>query len=242
MSSELQNVEYRPCFFHTTGVYRLQVGGYFYIGSSIAVGARRSEHVLALKRKEHRIPKLQAAWDSGAPMKFIIVQETRPKSWDKKDDGRARARLLEDQEIKKHFGSEYCCNLSDSAYCNSEIGEAARRKWMDPEYRSRQIARIRESRKIPISDECRRKMALAKTGARNVKSRSCTLTYNGKVMNFVTGTEAAKHFGVSQQIMHLWLTGQCKWSGVGRTPKSIHARSLIGLRGAYDYLLVASSG
>lgn len=234
MSIELQNVDYLPNYCAVTGVYRLQIGDYFYIGSGISVGTRRSEHLNDLKAGTHRSPKLQAAWDKHQSARFIIIQETQPKTWLKGDDGRDRARMLEHEEIQKHFGTEFCCNQSASAYGNTMLGEVMREKWKDGEYRERTVARLRNRRGSAVSVECRRKMALAKTGAKNSKARSCTLNFRGETMTFATCTDAAAHFGVTQQAMNLWLTGGAVWPGQGRTPRSSQARMLIGLTGAYD--------
>ena len=234
MSAELQNVRYRPELCSTTGVYRLQVGDYFYIGSGATVGTRRSEHLQALRAGTHRSSKLQAAWDLFEDAEFTILQEVRPRDWAKGDDGRDRARFLEHEEIQKHFGTEFCCNQSSSAYGNTGLGDYMRAKWQDEEYRAKTIERLKARRGLEVSPECRAKMAEAKRGDRNAKSRACRLWRGEDTWEFVTGSEAANHFGVSQQTMHLWLSGQAAWPGVGRLPRNPQARTLIGLRGEYS--------
>lgn len=233
MSDELQNVSYRPELCRVTGVYRLQVGDYFYIGSGITVGTRRSEHLQALRAGTHRSSKLQAAWDLFEDAEFIILQEVKPKGWSKADNGRDRAMLLEHEEIQKHFGTEFCCNQSSSAYGNACLGDYMREKWQDEEFRTKTIERLKSRRGHKVSPECREKMARAKMGERNINARACTLRRGGDTWNFVTGSEAATHFGVSQQTMHLWLSGQVPWPGAGRPPRNPQARTLIGLRGEY---------
>lgn len=233
MSNELQNVKYRPEHCNMVGVYRLQVGDHFYIGSTSRMGARRSAHIQALRAGEHHSPKLQAAWDFFEDAEFIITQEVRPKGWDKEDTGRDRARMLEHEQIQIHFGTEFCCNQSSSAYSNSGIGDFFKARWQDEEFRAKAIERLKARRGFHVTKDTRAKMAIAKTGAKNAKARACTLTLRGVALGFETASAAATHFGVSQQTMHLWLSGEVPWPGEGRLPRNAQAKTLVGLRGEY---------
>jgi hypothetical protein len=199
MKIELSECPYQPHHHMTCGVYRLQIGECFYIGSGARIGSRFSTHINELKAGTHRSAKLQAAWDKHRSAEKIIVQEVIPKAWDKTDDGTERAKLLEDQEIKRRFNEPGCCNLSSSAYYNTRIGETMRSKWQDPEFRAMMREKLAPSWSAPRSAETRAKMSLAKTGANNPKSRSITIIQNGEILKFPTSRELADHLGISQQ-------------------------------------------
>jgi hypothetical protein len=231
--SEIANQPYQPSFSSMAAVYRIEIGPFFYIGSSSKLGPRRSDHLRMLKEGAHPNHKLQAAWNAHQSAEVIVLQEVVPKKWDKSDDGTARGKHLEHLEIQKHFGSEFCCNLSNSAYHNTTIGDVMRERWKDPDFRQRMVEKLKARRGDLISPETRKKMADAKTGQNNPNARPCSLSFHGEVMKFTTGAAAADHFKVPQQVMDLWLRGKVPWPGKGmRSPRGLNKR-LIGLTGRY---------
>jgi hypothetical protein len=65
--------------------------------------------------------------------------------------------------------------------------------------------------------ETRQKMAAAKTGARNPKSRPVIVTKpDGSTETFPSTTAAAKFFGTSQQMLEQWIKGLVPWPGTGQ--------------------------
>lgn len=113
-----------------------------------------------------------------------------------------------------------------------DAGDGLRRKWQGPEWRAAQVARKKERRGDLVSAETRAKMASAKRGDRNPNARGCRISFGGTVLDFTTATDAARHYGVSQQTMDLWLRKVVPWPGTGkRKPRS--GAHLIGMTGAY---------
>ena len=211
------------------GVYRLQIGEFFYIGSGARIGSRFSSHLGELKNGTHRSSKLQAAWDKYQIAEKIIVQEVIPKSWDSNDDGTERAKLIEDHEIKRRFNDPGCCNLSESAYYNTGISETMRSKWKDPEFRAKMMEKLGPSWAKPRSAETKAKMALAKTGANNPKARPITIIQDGKIMRFPTSRGLADHLGISQQGAYS-MTKSKAWPGLYKTepPKRAKVKFTLG--------------
>lgn len=228
---------YTPDLCNSTAVYRLEVGSYFYIGSSTKVGSRRSDHLAMLGRGEHPNRKLQEAWhearEEGGEVRFVILEVVRGKKWDSKDDGRERAKHLEQLELDKCYGQEFCCNVSKWSTGDSTVGERMAKRWTDPAFRERTIRRLRESmRGRKASDEAKRKMSEAKKGASNHKSLRCWLEWNGERREFDSVSEAAVWAGCSQQVMDQWMRGVVKWpSPLGRAPRSEAGKRLMGITG-----------
>lgn len=230
MDNALVNCPYLPEHCLLTAVYRLNVGPFFYIGSSTKIGTRRSYHLTALRDGIHTNAKLQDAWNRHQQADFTIIITAIT---------RQEAREIEDVEIKKAFGSAHCCNLSNSAYCNSLASAQLKERWKDPEWRSRMVECLRKARVgLVVSEETRAKMAEAKTGVSNPRARACTINFKGEVFKFPTGVAAARHFGATQQAMDLWLKGHVSWPGSGRHQQRVKPQNahLVGMSGSYDKL------
>jgi len=93
-----------------------------------------------------------------------------------------------------------------------ETREDVVKRWQDPEFRAYMAEIHRKRLAKGVSAETRAKMALAKTGARNAKARSVTITKpDGTTESFPSVTAAAKFFKASPQATHQWLTGKTPW-------------------------------
>jgi hypothetical protein len=64
-----------------------------------------------------------------------------------------------------------------------------------------------------VSEETRLKQSIAKTGARNSKSRPIVATGPEGTKSFESVSGAASFFGVSQQTMDMWVRGVVAWPG-----------------------------
>ena len=59
-----------------SGIYRIDLGnGWFYIGSSVDLKKRNSEHHRRLKRKSHENFKMQNIWNKYQVLDFIILEQ-----------------------------------------------------------------------------------------------------------------------------------------------------------------------
>lgn len=220
---------YQPNLCKCAGTYRIQVGQFFYIGSTATLGHRISDHRTRLAKGEHRNPALQAAWDQIHEFSAFLLKEVPRKRHDTDGDHNARLRFHEEMLLRKLHGTEGCCNRSSTAYYNSDVGGNLRAKWQDPEYRAKMLEVLRTRK---FSDESRAKMAEAKRGKNNPKSRPCSITFNGEALRFESASEAAKHYGVSQQAMKQWLDGASSWPTDGGKTRPQNRR-LAGMTGEY---------
>lgn len=219
------------------GTYLLHVGDLFYVGSTKSFGRRYSNHKVGLERGEHWNEALYQAYLAGAGMDFEILEiiERKPADVETEKDYVKRLKLHEQWLLDKWFGKPGCVNVSSDSGFNTTIGEWMKAKWCDPEFRETQVARLKARRGAAVTAETREKMAEAKRGKRNARSRACTLWFHDEKLRFDSATAAARHFGVTQQVMDLWLRGSMGWPGAnGRTPRSDRGRQLVGLMGGYD--------
>ena len=215
------------------GVYRVNVGKFFYVGSSSNLKARRRDHFLELRKGTHHSTLLQRAFNDLGTFEMVVIKEV-PRKYDDSDKDHSQRLLFNEQRaINDLIDGELCCNTSFEAGCNSWAGNNLRQKWQDPEFRSAHIARLKSRRGDAISTETRAKMAQAKRGTNNAKSRQCTIFFQGQSIKFPCVTDAAKHFNVTQQAMDNWLRGATPWPGTGARPPRERNRRLIGLCGSY---------
>lgn len=229
------NTPYRPELCHRAGTYCLSVNGNHYYGSSTRLGARRSDHRARLRRGEHPNKAMQAAFDAAPDgLQFTVLsitQEVYPANT------KATKELLREAEQKlldaaKDAGG--LLNASSSATYNSNISETLKEKWAtDTQYRERQLAAAQRRRGKPVSRETRNRMSDAKKGRKNPNARACVVQFEGKTHRFDCVTDAARHFGVKQQIMDGWMRGLFPFPGSGiRNPRRSN-RHLIGMTGRY---------
>ena len=237
-------IPYQPNMNSLAGTYRIEIGPVFYLGSTTALGPRLSQHRTDLEKGKHPNETLQAAYDKHRTFAAYLLKEIPRKRDDSDSDHRKRLQFNEQLELDTHFFKRGCANTSQNSGFNSTLSDTMKARWQDPEYRTRRLMALRAGRCADpdrtVSPETREKMAAAKRGSNNAKARPCTLCFEGKVYKFAAGTEAAAHFGTTQQAMDQWLKGSSPWPGTGsRKPKPQNAR-LIGLTGGYDDLLACS--
>lgn len=231
----IHGTPYTPNMRLCAGVYKIVIGKFFYIGSTTGLGARVSEHRTRLEQGTHANHRLQEAYNANPVFTAVLVMEIPRKCDDTDDDHAERLRFREEWFLKQYFGKKRCLNLSASPYHNTTIGEFMKGRWADPAFRAAQAERMRELGRRKPGEATKLKMAKAKEGARNHKSRPCTLHFKGDTFKFESAGMAAKRFGVSQQTMHGWLTGA--WSFPRKGPISTTSpktRRWAGLTGSYD--------
>lgn len=228
------NAPYDPKFCNCAGIYRVDVGPKFYIGSTTRLGSRHSAHLTDLKRGQHPNKALQAAWDEHGVFQFTVLTLIPEKACDRGRDHAERLKFHEQRLLDQVSVDPGCCNASESSRYNTGIAESMRRKWQDPEFRERSVRRLREARRgVAVSAETRAKMSAAKRGARNPFSRPVWLELPGGTREeFESATAAARRVGVTQQLMHQWLTGAAFWPGTGPRLRT-RMKHLVGLRGGF---------
>lgn len=219
-------IRYQPERCRQAGTYVVRVGPFSYYGSSQKIGSRVSFHRLELERGNHPNARLQAAWNLHHSFELFILDELERKEGEPEADFIQRLRLREQWLLDAWFGTEFCVNLSGDARFNSRISDILREKWQDPEFRAEQVRVMQAGRPEVVAQETREKMAEKKRGKGNPNSRTCIVKFNGETLKFDCATDAARHFGVSQQVVHGWLNG----STPGTRKETAH---LKGLTAAY---------
>lgn len=92
-------------------IYRItnMANGHYYIGSAESFARREWQHKYALKRNEHKNPRLQAAWNKhGADMFVFEVVEEVPEDRTAFD--------IENTYLMKCVGQPDCYNINTDAY------------------------------------------------------------------------------------------------------------------------------
>lgn len=183
------------------GAYRIHCGPAFYIGSTRDFEKRRNHHLWALKNGKHGNPALQEAFKLHGVMKFERVRIC--------DEGLYSPQEMEQELLDFYAGNPHLCNVSLSAYGPDEdMKERARARMADP----------------TLSAPTREKMAAAKRGERNPNARTLrVMDPQGEIMEFVSVTEAAVFFEVSQQLMDQWVRGIVAWPGSGYRVRKCNA-------------------
>lgn len=206
---------YEPKFCNQAGLYRVDVGPKFYLGSTTRLGARHSSHRADLAAGKHPNKALQAAWDEHQDFRFTVLTLIPAKDCDEGRDHTERLKFHEQILLDGHFSDPLCCNASESSRYNTGISDVMKAKWLDPEFRVVHLRKLRAFReRNPVTLETRAKMAAAKRGLRGPTSRPCVLNFvGGESQFFESAAEAARSVGVSQQAMHGWLSGKVSWPG-----------------------------
>lgn len=91
-------------------IYRItnMANDHFYIGSAVSFARREWQHKYALKRKEHKNPRLQAAWNKYGPDMFVFeVIEEIPEGRSTLD--------VENIYLAKYVGQPDCYNINPDA-------------------------------------------------------------------------------------------------------------------------------
>lgn len=90
------------------GVYRIQIGPYFYIGSSNNCEKRKKEHKRHLESGDHYNPKMLAVYRKYGDFNFKVIEQT---------DTELQCRQREKSYIDLHFNDKHCLNISTEALC-----------------------------------------------------------------------------------------------------------------------------
>jgi hypothetical protein len=228
------NAPYDPRFCNQSGIYRVDVGPKFYLGSTTRLGSRHSSHRADLAAGKHPNKALQAAWDEHQDFQFTVLTLIPAKDDDVGRDHTERLKFHEQILLDQLFADPGCCNASESSRYNTTLSGVMKAKWRDPEFRVTATRKLREARKAnPVGPETREKMAAAKRGLAGPAARPCVLQLPGSDVElaFESVSEAAAFVGVSQQAMQGWVTGRTPWPGLGLKPPRV--RRLAGLRGRY---------
>lgn len=200
----------------TSGTYQLSAKGFFYLGSSTDFRRRRADHQWRLRRGVHPCKRIQKAFDDGVPVAFTPIEFIRVKSGESAESFRARLHDAEQKMLDQQFGSPNIENKSRNA-AGPDNGELLKSRWLDPQYRRIMAEHMTKIAQLPKSPETREKMAAAKRGARNVKSRAVIVTKpDQSTQRFESASDAAKFFNVSQQLFDQWMKGISAWPGTGR--------------------------
>ncbi len=200
-------------------VYKITCGGVFYIGSTSSLARRNRDHLWRLKRGIHPNPMLQKAYDDGGEFKSFHVEIIKP--CDDVNELREKLRAAEQVKLDYQFNLEGCCNYSPNA-SGPNNGEMMKNKWEDLEYREKMVAFMKSRKGAVVTAETRKKMAAAKRGAKNAKSRAveCIHVRRGeeaRIERFESAAAFGRAYGFSQQLVQSWLSGKCKPSKISRS-------------------------
>lgn len=111
------------------GVYRIQIGPYFYIGSSNNCAKRKKEHKRHLESGDHYNPKMLAVYRKYGDFNFKVIEQT---------DTELQCRQREKSYIDLHFNDKHCLNISTEALCPPKT--VKKTYWDGKVYPSRQSA------------------------------------------------------------------------------------------------------
>lgn len=195
------------------GTYIVKCGSTAYIGSSSNLVQRKSAHKRDLERGIHQNPNLQAAFNKCRQFSFIPHQFIAKV--DCQNELRTILRNAEQSLLDECIASNLwdIANVSKNAFGPDQRPDLVER-WKDPEFREK-MTNLRRGR--VTTDDTKRKMSLAKQGAKNYNSKQVVVTNpDGSETTYDTTTDAAKFFGISQQLMHLMLVGKSSWPGTGK--------------------------
>ena len=130
----------------THAVYKINIGPYYYIGSSVRFYKRQMEHKAKLNGNTHPNKFMQSAYNSRNKITFEIIEKPE------KD----KLRSVEQEHIDAHFNDPLCMNLSPSATSNvlsyeerKKLSQRNRDRLWTKEMRERMSKKI-YGRKMPI--------------------------------------------------------------------------------------------
>ena len=103
----------------TCGIYRIEIGPYFYVGSSVAIEKRRSVHRGTLERRRHHNIKMQAVFDKYQDFNFKIVATCMKQE----------LRAVEQQHIDAVIDDQRCMNIKKEVDHNPGGWNARRMHW-----------------------------------------------------------------------------------------------------------------
>lgn len=191
----------------------LRAGQAFYVGSSRNFRKRRYNHKSDLVNGRHPNKKIQAAFDAHGSAEFIPLEFIRPLKNEQIHAFSSRLKSAEQRILDERQGNPGLCNFSANAF-GPDNGDLIKAKWRDASYREAISSKLRGRKQ---SNETRDKMSESKRGSKNVKSKAVVVTNpDSTVTRFACASEAAKFFGVSQQLFDQWIRGVIAWPGTGR--------------------------
>jgi hypothetical protein len=118
------------------GIYRIDIGPYFYYGSSRRASSRRSVHLGRLQRNAHSNPKMQQVYNKYQTFKFAIVERASP------DD----LLSLEQQYLDRYVGQKHCMNINSKADCGP-MANVVSCQWNGVTYES--LTSLKVATKVP---------------------------------------------------------------------------------------------
>lgn len=200
----------------TAGTYKLSVNSFFYIGSSSDLRRRKADHQWRLRKGIHQCKRIQREFNRNNPFIFTPLQFFKQLHNESTSDFRSRIRAAEQKLLDELFKTPGIENKSRNSL-GPDNGESLKAKWQDPDYRHIMTEHLSRIAKSPKSRETREKMAAAKRGNRNPKSRPVIVTKpDGSIITFDSSSHAATFFNVSQQLFDQWMKGISAWPGTGR--------------------------
>ena len=172
----------------TSGVYRLSLGHYYYIGSTGNLAKRKADHFAALAAGRHENHRLQELYDTttGEDLQFTVIGHYSVSS----------LQAVEQNLLNLHVGREGCLNLSKN------VRSPMKGRKHSDETREK-MSRAQQGH--AVSDETRAK--LRETNGAPVLARSAA---TGQWTRFASQHEAAEHYKVSQSTISRWISGESK--------------------------------
>jgi hypothetical protein len=131
--SDMESKVYNP---KQIGIYRIDIGPYFYYGSSRRASSRRSVHLGRLQRNAHGNPKMQQVYNKYQTFKFAIVERASP------DD----LLSLEQQYLDRYVGQKHCMNMNPKADCGP-MANVVSCQWNGVTYES--LTSLKVATKVP---------------------------------------------------------------------------------------------
>lgn len=205
------------------GTYLLKSLDAIYVGSSANLVTRKRDHLWRLRIGKHPVKKIQKAFNESGAVTFTPVQFLQ--RGDREDDKtfRDRLRAAEQGLFYEHAQNPGISNTSPFMAFPDHIAGISRNLWKDPEWRAAAIERMRKQASNP-TPETREKMAAAKRGARNAKSRAVIVTSpDGTETRYESASEASKFFCVTQQLFDTWVKKTASWPGEGKYTRAKNA-------------------
>lgn len=187
----------------------MDVGDVFTIGGSKDLDHYKKRVLSSLRAGRYPNNMVQATFDlCGRKIRFRLLHPLQPFDGETDESYAIRLRTLESKVLRHHRGMEGLVNVKRGPV-SEETREKHRARWADEAYRVEMITKLRN--RGPVSLESRERMAEAKFGARNPKSKAVRVTWpDGYFADFGSQTEAARYLGVSQQLLNLWISGKVK--------------------------------
>ena len=87
------------------GIYRIQIGPYYYLGQSADLKRREKAHLYRLKKGKHTNPKMQAVWEKYQDFSFKVMIECDID----------QLNHLEQSALDIHYGYDDCMNIAKDA-------------------------------------------------------------------------------------------------------------------------------